>query len=275
VIVDWFTDRHTFLLAVLVYGLSMVYSVFLWRKGFRRDDHLNLALLVLAYALHTTAMVLRGFSFKSCPVNNLYEATTFLAWALALASLVVSLLPRLRFVGAFAAPLLFAIGVFALMPSLDPPHGPKPEFTGWQVSLHAAMILLAYGAFGLGAVSGLMYLSQQHNLKFKKLSAIFSLLPPIQRLEVVTIRLVLVGFAFLTVGLYAGAHLPRPADTPYFGDTKVKWSVLLWLSYLVLLGWRWRLGLSGRRFAYGATGVFVFLLLTFWGTNLLSKLHHQ
>jgi hypothetical protein len=41
----------------------------------------------------------------------LYEATTFLAWGLVLASLVVSALPRLRFVGAFAAPLLFVIGV--------------------------------------------------------------------------------------------------------------------------------------------------------------------
>ena len=272
---DWFTDRHTFLLAVLLYGLSTVYSVFLWRRGFRRDDYVNLALLGLAFVLHTAAMGLRGFSLKSCPVNNLYEATTFLAWALALASLVVSFLPRLRYVGTFAVPLLFVIGVFALMPSLDPPRGPKPEFTGWLVSLHAAMILLAYGAFGLGAVSGLMYLSQQHNLKFKKLSAVFSLLPPIQRVEVVTIRLVVVGFVFLTIGLFAGGRLPRPEGMTYFSDTKVKWSALLWLSYLVLLAWRWRPGLSGRRFAYGATGVFVFLLLTFWGTNLLSKLHHQ
>jgi len=272
--VAWFTDRHTFLLAVLVYGLSMVYSVFLWRKGFRRDDHVNFALLLLAFGLHTAAMGLRGFSLKSCPVNNLYEATTFLAWALALASLVVSLLPRLRFVGAFAAPLLFAIGVFALMPSLDPPHTGKPQFTGWLVSLHAAMILLAYGAFGLGAVAGLMYLSQQHNLKFKKLSAVFSLLPPIQRLEVVTLRLVLVGFLFLTVGLMAGGRLPRPEGVSYLSDTKVKWSALLWLFYLALLGGRWFFGVAGRRFAVGTLGAFVFLILTFWGTNLLSTLHH-
>jgi ABC-type uncharacterized transport system permease subunit len=270
-----FTDRQTFLSAVLVYGVSTLYSVFLWRKGFRRDDYVNLALLALAFVLHTSAMILRGFSLQSCPVNNLYEATTFLAWALALASLIVSALPRLRFVGAFAAPLLFVIGVFALMPALDPPHGPKPEFTGWLVSLHAAMILLAYGAFGLGAVAGLMLISQQHNLKFKKLSAVLSLLPPIQRLELVTIRLVLVGFVFLTIGLFAGGRLPRPEGISYFSDAKVKWSALLWAAYLSLLAGRWRMGLSGRRFAYGAAGVFGFLLLTFWGTNLLSRLHNQ
>ena len=39
------------------------------------------------------------------------------------AYLVIGLLPRLRFLGAFASPVLLAIGVFALMPALDPPHG--------------------------------------------------------------------------------------------------------------------------------------------------------
>ena len=117
----WFTDRHFFLLAVAIYGLSMVYSVFLWRKGFRKDDHVNYFLLLAAFALHTTAMFKRGFSLNQCPVNNLYEATTFIAWTIVAAYLVIGLLPRLRFLGAFASPVLFAIGVFALMPALDPP----------------------------------------------------------------------------------------------------------------------------------------------------------
>ena len=67
----WFTDRHCFLLAVALYGASTVYSVFLWRMGFRRDDHANYFLLLAAFALHTAAMVKRGFSIAHCPVNNL------------------------------------------------------------------------------------------------------------------------------------------------------------------------------------------------------------
>ena len=252
----------------------MIYSVFLWRKGFRRDDHVNYFLLAVALALHTGAMVLRGFSLQQCPVNNLFEATLFIAWGLVLANLIVGLLPRLRFLSAFASPVLFAIGVLALMPSLDPPHGPKPEFTGWLTSLHAALILLAYGAFGLASVGAAMFLTQQHNLKFHKLKAVLSLLPPIQRLESVTGRLVLVGFVMLSIGLYAGGHLPRPAGVEYWKETKVVWSGLLWALYLGLLVGRWRFALAGRRFACGVIGVFAFLLLTFWGTNLLSTLHH-
>src|ERR1700690_4447946 len=105
---SWFTcqdaDRHFFLLAVALYGLSAVYSVFLWRRGFRTDDRANYFLLLAASALHTLAMVLRGFNFKQCPVNNLYEATVFIAWTIVAAYLVSGLLPRLRFLGAFASP---------------------------------------------------------------------------------------------------------------------------------------------------------------------------
>ena len=152
---DWFTDRHFFLLAVAIYGLSTVYSVFLWRMGFRKDDRVNYLLLLAAFTLHTTAMFQRGFSIAHCPVNNLYEATMFIAWTIVAACLIVGLLPRLRFLGAFASPVLFAIGVFALMPALDPPRGLKPQFSGVVTSLHAALILLAYGAFGLSATAAL------------------------------------------------------------------------------------------------------------------------
>src|SRR6266850_2705516 len=198
--VAWFTDRHIFLLAVTVYGLSMIYSVFLWRKGFRQDNRVNYLLLLLGFVLHTTAMIKRGFSLNQCPVNNLYEATTFIAWTIVAAYLVLGVWSRLRFLGSFASPVLFAIGVFALMPALDPPHGPKPEFSNAGASLHAALILLAYGAFGLAAIAGGMYLTQEHDLKFNKLRAVLSLFPPIQRLEVIASRLVTAGFVLLTVG---------------------------------------------------------------------------
>src|SRR5438046_35399 len=184
----------------------MIYSVFLWRKGFRQDNRVNYFLLLLAFGLHTTAMVQRGFRLNHCPVTNPYEATTFVAWTIVAVYLVVGLWSRLRFLGAFASPVLFGIGVFALMPALDTPRGAWPQRSEVWMSLHAAVISLAYGAFGLSSVAGLMYLTEEHNLKFHKLQAIFSLLPPIQRLEAIVGRLLLGGFLLLTLGLGIGAY---------------------------------------------------------------------
>jgi ABC-type uncharacterized transport system permease subunit len=271
----WFTDRNCFLLAVTFYGLSTIYSVFLWRRGFRRDDWVNYGLLAAGVALHTLAMTQRGLTLHSCPVNNLYEATTFLLWTLGLASLIYSLLPRLKFLGAFTSPVLFTIGVFALMPALDPPPGPKPEFSGALRSLHAATILQAYGAFGLAAVAAAMFLAQQHDLKAHKLRALLSLLPSMQRLELVATRLALVGFALLTLGLAVGSQLPRKAGVSFFADTKVLWSALLWLVYLEALVAHKFFGRSARRFAVVIIIAFVFLLLTFGLTNKFSQMHQN
>jgi HemX protein len=271
-----FTDRHLFLIAVIFYGLSMIYSVFLWRKGFREDNRVNYFLLLLACAFHTAAMFQRGFSLQRCPVNNLYEATLFIAWTI-VATYLIGAWSRLRFLGAFASPVLFVIGVFALMPALDPhqAHSAKPEFVNGWASLHGALILLSFGAFGLGSVVALMYLSQEHDLKFHKLRAITSLLPPIQRLEKIAGGLVAAGLILLTAGLSIYPLLPHPKNLPNVGsDPILLWSFLVWLLYLGLLVMRWR-GQGGRRFAWGALGTFTFILLTFWGIMLLSPSHNS
>jgi ABC-type transport system involved in cytochrome c biogenesis permease subunit len=271
--VEWFTghnaDRHFFLLAVGVYGLSMIYSVFLWRKGFRKDSHVTYFLLLAAFGLHTTAMVMRGMILGRCPVTNLYETTTFAMWTIVALYLAIGVWTRLRFLGAFASPVLFAIGVFALMPSLDPPRGASGETVNVWISIHAALASLSYGAFGLSAAAALMYLTQERNLKFHKLRAILSLLPPIQRLEAAVV--------LLTLGLIIGAfdlgHTVNPQA--YRGDPKIVWSAIVWLLYAGLVVMRWKFAQGGRRFALGAIGSFAFVLLTFWGSNLLSPLHNQ
>jgi HemX protein len=273
--VTWFSDRHLFLLAVVVYGLSSAYSVFLWRKGFRKDDRVNYYLLFTAFALHTTAMFKRGYAINACPVNNLYEATVFIAWAIAAAYLGLGMIQRLRFLGAFASHLLFFMGVFALMPALDAPYNSGPDFSGTLISLHAALILLAIGAFGLSAVAALMFLTEEHDLKFHKLRAIFSLLPPIERLERVMNSLLLCGIALFTAGLAISPFLLKQRYGVWFkNDPLLDYSIFIWLFYLGLLVSRWKFGQGGRRFAWSTAGSFVFIILTFWGIILLSPVHH-
>jgi HemX protein len=268
------TERYLFALAVVLYGVSTLYSVFLWRRGFRKDNRILYLLLLAAMALHTIAMAKRGFSLSRCPVSNLFEATIFSTWAIVTSYLVIGLVRRLRFLGAFAAPVLFCVGVFALMPGLDT-HGPQPTFAPPLSSLHASLTMLAYGAFGLGAIAAAMYLNQERDLKQHKLRAVLALLPPIQRLEVVTSRSVTVGLALLSAGMVLGILWLKHEKGVYFlMDAKVLWTIFVWLVYGVLLVRRWPFDQGGRRFAWGVIGSFGFILLTFAGFNLLSPIHH-
>ncbi len=190
------------------------------------------------------------------------------------AYLVIGAWSRLRFLGAFASPLVLAIGTFALMPGLDP-RGAHPVFTGGWSSLHKALILLSYGAFGLSSVAGLMYLTQEHDLKFHKLRAVLSRLPPIQRLEWVMGRVLAAGFVLLSAGLVvSGIYLKQTRNVYITNDAEVLYSLFVWLVYLALLVLRWRFAQRGRRFAWGAVGGFAFVILTFWGVYLLSGIHN-
>ena len=271
--VNWLTDRHYFLLAVIVYGLSAVYSLFLWRKGFRLHDRANYLLLLIGFGLQMKAMMMRGLNLHQCPVNNLYEAIAFVDASIVGTCLVRGLWPRLRYLGAFAAPVVLAIGVFALMPGLDT-HSAKPQFNLDFVSLHAALTLLSYGAFGLSSVAAVMYLTQEHDLKFHKLRAVFSMIPPMDRLEKIISRMLWAGFILLTAGLAFIPLLLKGRPESHLGnDPKVIWSGLVWVVYLSLLVMHGRFNQSGRRFAWGAVGTFAFVLLTFWGVNLLSPAH--
>ncbi|PAW84964.1 MAG: cytochrome c assembly protein [Pedosphaera sp. Tous-C6FEB] len=268
------TDREFFGLAVLLYGASATLSFFIWRRGFRQDSRWQYLLLGLAAIFHTVAMMKRGFSLERCPVNNLYEATAFSAWTIVASYLVIGAWSRLRFLGAFVSPVLFAMGVFALMPALDV-KGPRPDFSGGLVSLHVALILLAYGAFGLSSAAGVMYLTQEHDLKFHKLRAIISTLPSIERLELVISRFLICGVVLLAAGLALSPMLLRQRQSANpLADPKVLWSFFVLTLYLGLITAHWRFSQGGRRFAWGAVGGFAFVLLTFWGFNLLSGIHN-
>jgi len=272
--VSGFTDRHYFLLAVIFYGVATLYAVFLWRRGFRQDNRIIYILLLAGAGLHTLAMIKRGFSFQRCPVTNLYEATTFIAWTVVASYLVFGLVRRFRFLGAFAAPLLLGLGVFALMPELDK-HGPQPQFRPPASSLHAAFVLLAYGAFGLAGVAALMFVKQERDLKYNKTRAALAFLPSLQRLETVMMRLLQVGFGLLTLGLLLGSGWLKQEKGVFFQpDAKIVWSLAVWLMYLILLVARGWFRQGGRRFAWAAMGTFAFVMLTFWGFNLLSDIHH-
>jgi hypothetical protein len=148
------------------------------------------------------------------------------------------------------------------------------DFSGTLVSLHAVFILLAIGAFGLSAVAALMFLIEEHDLKFHKLRAIFSLLPPIQRLERVMNGLLLCGIALFTAGLALSPFVLKEKYGVWFkGDPLLDYSIFIWLFYLGLLVSRWKFGQGGRRFAWSTAASFTFIILTFWGIYLLSPVH--
>lgn len=266
-------DKILLLGAATFYGFAVIHASFLWRKGFKKDNFVNFSFILAAFLIHTSAMLVRGLAFSRCPTGNLFEASVFIGWCLTLIVLVTALFSRTNFIGAFASPLLFAVIIFSIMPGLDSPISSTTVQRTW-LTLHITLTLLGYGALGLSAIAGLMFLVQENDLKGRRQFFLFSILPPLERLEWLIYKLMLGGFLLLTAGLVLGFVLVNQFyEVIYKPDLKILWSVLVWLMYLVVLVMFQAGRLSLRRFSCYSCLIYLFVLTTFWLTSVFSTIH--
>jgi len=138
------------------------------------------------------------------PDHQLYEATLFIGWAVLAMYWWWDCGRACGFWGCLFRLCCSCWGV--CVDAESGPACPQSRFDHAWSSLHASFILLSYGAFGLGGVAGLMFLTQEHNLKYNKLRAVTGLWPSLQRLELAASGLLVAGLVLLTVD-YGPGHL--------------------------------------------------------------------
>jgi len=155
--------------------------------------------------------------------------------------------------GIFALPVTFFI---VFVPALGVEKYVFPSYgvrMSWLVA-HVVALMAAYAALGFSIVASGMYLVQERRIK-AKLTLLF-------------------GFPCMTVGLVIGSVLVQETDlgAAYFRDPKILASFIMWASYVLLLFWRSRAGLRGRKAAYLSGAVFL-VMLAVWAANQFSQVH--
>ncbi|SPF48267.1 Cytochrome c assembly protein [Candidatus Sulfotelmatobacter kueseliae] len=143
---------------------------------------------------------------------------------------------------------------------------------GWLIA-HIILIFTGYAALVLSFGASLLYLLQERRLKAKKPSSLTSFLPPLETIDQIGYRSLLLGFPFMTLGLLTGSVV---ALTTYgrvnFLDPKILLSVLMWAVYMIMVFTRWNSGWRGRRAAILASFAFVAALAA-WAANYFSTMH--
>jgi ABC-type uncharacterized transport system permease subunit len=262
-------DRDFVALACLSYLVAAFLGCY--GLGSRRfgPDRTGFAFLALGFLLQTAGMMMRARAIGHCPVSNLYETILFVSWSIGLNYLLIGPIFRLSLLGSLTAPLVLTLNLVAILfPGFDQPR----EMPGMSAMLemHIGLSLVAYGTLGLGAMAALFFLFGDHLLKARSGPNLLSKLPPIGQLERVSFRVALFGWLLLTVGLGFGFLVP---DSHGIDNLKMGWSMSVWGIYLFLLMGRYLSKLSPVRFAWSSSGVFCFMLVTFWAVNQLSRPH--
>lgn len=234
-------------------------------RVFRRS-RFNFLMILLGFLLQTAFLGLRGHALGRCPITNLFEVLVFLAWSIALIYMIIGPAYRLSLMGSFTAPLVLGLQSFALLAPLDTPHAVRVTPNAW-LEFHASISLIAYGAFALACVAGIMYLVQERQLKTHALHSIFYQLPPLPSLFSAMMRLLWLGFVFYSAGLLSGFLTGEPL--PW---TKVALALVIWMVYAAILFGPQLRSIAPRRIAAFCVGAFAAALSLLWSIEFVA--HH-
>lgn len=251
------------LASTLFYFFSSCSTWITFRKGRFYPGRWDLLAITLGVLCQSTFLFLRGQQEHACPIGTFSELLIFLSWSIGLFYIAIGSTYRVSLMGAFTAPFILSLQTIALL--LPPTTISTKLLPNPWIELHAALSLVAFGALGLAAIAGLMFLVQEKQLKSQHPSLIFHHLPPILLLEKVTLRLLWLGFIFLTISFAAGF-----GAAPLMLSLKFFMSLLIWGTYLVILLVHHYHHLTAHRLARLIIATFLFSLLVFPILRLVS-----
>ena len=260
-------DRLLLIVSTLCFLAAVVRTIVALRAGIFRTGQFNFLAIGLGFIFQTAFLSIRGHALGRCPLTNLFEVFIFLAWSVALVYMLVGPAYRLSLMGAFTAPLVVLLQGFALIAPIDIRHPVKLPANPW-LEFHASISIIAYGAFALACIAGVMYLVQERQLKTRQLHSIFYHLPPLPDLFAAITRLLWWGFALYTLGMISGFFTGEPLPR-----AQVVWAIVVWLLYALILQGRHLHRLAPKRVAALCIIGFSAALTLLWGITFTAQMH--
>ena len=259
-------DRNLLIISTICFLAAVVRTVALVSARKLHAGPFNFFAIGTGFLLQCAFLSIRGHAIGRCPLTNLFEVFVFLAWSVALIYLLVGPVYRLSLMGAFTAPLVVLLQGFALLAPIDVRHSVKMPPNAW-LEFHASISIVAYGAFALACIAGVMYLVQERQLKTRQLGSIFYFLPPLSDLFGAITRLLWWGFALYTVGLISGFFVDQPLPTG-----QVICAIGVWLLYAAILQGRYLRRLAPKWVAALCIIAFSAALSLLWGITFTAQM---
>lgn len=230
------------------------------------------SLVLAVFFFHTYGMGMRWYIAGYAPWSNSYETMVYVAWATVLAGLLFAKRSAMTFALAtlFGGIILFVSGLNWMNPQINPL---VPVLKSPWLMFHVAVIVAAYGFFGISCLIGLtnqilMLCVKQKNRKILQIR--------IQELTIFNEMSLLAGLALMTIGTFLGAVWANESWGRYWGwDPKETWALITIVVYSITI--HLRLVKKWNNFwLFNLMSVVSFssVLMTFFGVNyFLSGMH--
>lgn len=241
----------------------------------KSKNHWTSNLLYVGIGTHTLSLLILILQTGYLPIKNLYETLLLLAWTIIIIYMLIEYLYKIRVLGAFLIPINSLMLLYANFLPNHVDNLPDSMRSIW-ISIHTSAIFISYGVFTLAFCASLAYLIQEKQLDEKKTSIFYYRLPPLEKLDVLSYRLVLLGFPLLTIGIVTGSIWSKQVWGTYWQwNAKQIWTVIIWLIYAFYLHNRFSNIWRGKKRAYVIVIGFLAVLFTYLGLSFFSINFHN
>jgi ABC-type uncharacterized transport system permease subunit len=258
--------------ALVFYGVGLLYALVALTRTSEILSKIALHAAYLGMVFHLVSLteaVVESGQLASASVHNSESLLSFLIMVVFMLAYMVY---KTTTPGIVIFPLVFLLTFVAATGQQPLVFASIAARRGW-LAVHILMIFTGYAALFLSFGASILYLLQERALKSKSANGMFSRLPPLQVIDEIGYRSLMLGFPFMTLGLIAGSVV---AESAYgrvdFLDPKILLSVLMWAVYLLMVYTRLNAGLRGRRAAMLASVAFVAAIVA-WIANYFSGMH--
>jgi cytochrome c-type biogenesis protein CcsB len=215
---------------------------------------------------------MRGIAAERVPWANMYEFALVGTGIMVGVFLLVNIWRDVKFLGAYITGIVaLLLGLATVNVYIDIAPLPPALQSAWLV-IHVFVATLGTGFFAVGAGLSIAQLLQERRENGKPGLAFLRTFPSSTVLENLAYRVVVVGFAFWTFTLIAGAIWAEHAWGRYWGwDTKEVWTFIIWVLFAGYIHARATRGWRGARSAWLAIIGFSAVLFNFTVVNLFFK----
>lgn len=273
--------RIAIILTILNIALPLIYFALVWTYGKAFFSDLSWAklakskLLVVTILLHFLYFILRTVTFNHPPVTSVFEIFSVLAFAVAVAYVVIERQSGAKETGYFILSISFFFQLGSSLFIRDPVEVPQILRSNW-FGLHIASALIGYAAITISAVYGLLYLMLYHEIKANRFGVIYKKLPSLETLEKMNFIAITLAFLFLTLAILAGfIWLPRAFTSFSYADPKLLGTIAIWSMYGIGILARKRGILRGRSVMILSICAFAVALFSMTIINMVFSGFHR
>lgn len=257
---------YVFVTTSLLYAGAAVGYFLLMGYGNKLAERWSGRLLCAGAALHVAFLF--GDTGREPQLGDVRQMLTVASFAIVAAQLIALRYGRLAVLGAFTTPIVLLMFLAAGL-GHSVPDVPVDVRTA-LLPAHVLVNVLGVAAFTLAFAVATAYLIQERLLRRRKLGGLFTRLPPLDVLDSLGLKLLLVGFPLFTLGSVSGAFWAAKLSAVTLSSAQVI-GLVAWAVFATVLLLRVAAGWQGRRAAIGTLLGFACALAVLVGYALRAK----